>query len=175
MFKFHELDRSVCLTCQHFKGKRKVEVIGRKMFIDFEKNTGNCRIFNDFPVIISTHAGHCSWCHYKRWNQLPAVEKPEPTPPPKASKPARLGTESRKSYHSNPYQSSTGNSARQEDKSSAFESQETSVSEYTAIRGKRGGCLGRIIKLAILVGLIWWLNQKFHLVSQLNLLLDKLK
>ena len=66
MFKFHELDRSVCLTCQYFKGKRKVEVIGRKMFIDFEKNTGNCRIFNDFPVIITTRAGHCSWCHYKR-------------------------------------------------------------------------------------------------------------
>ena len=71
MFKFHELDRKVCLTCQYFNGTRKLEVIGRQLFIDYEKTTGTCRLYRDFPVIINAPGDRCSWCHYKRWVELP--------------------------------------------------------------------------------------------------------
>ncbi|MBQ4480901.1 MAG: hypothetical protein II943_09705 [Victivallales bacterium] len=71
MFKFHELDRKVCLTCQYFKGERRLEVIGSKLFIDFDKNTGACKLWHDFPVVVNAPGDRCSWCHYKRWVELP--------------------------------------------------------------------------------------------------------
>ncbi|MBQ9771606.1 MAG: hypothetical protein IJW23_07255 [Lentisphaeria bacterium] len=71
MFKFIDLQRKCCITCQHFRGKRKVEVIGRQVFIDYESNTGACGVYNNFPKIINEPANMASYCRYKRWTQLP--------------------------------------------------------------------------------------------------------
>ena len=167
MFKFHELDRSVCLTCQYFKGKRKVEVIGRKMFIDFDKNNGNCRIFNDFPVIVNTRAGHCSWCHYKRWSQLPSVEEEKP---PKPSTPQR---EKRGNAPRDAFQRSWGNAAKSasnETRRTASTSEASAEEEETnaPVSPRRGGCLWRLVKLVILAAVVYWLCRKFGLGDYLQ-------
>ena len=71
MFKFHELDKEICLTCQYYDTPRRVEVIGNKVFIDFDKTTGNCKLFNSIMRINTCKAGSTSFCHYKRWVELP--------------------------------------------------------------------------------------------------------
>ena len=172
MFKFAELDKSICLTCQYFKGKRKVEVIGRKMFIDYEKDKGNCRLFNDFPVIITIKAGHCDWCQYKRWNHLPAIKKPTSSAPPSNQK--QPSPPKRSSFSCKPHmERHSSHSVDAHEPSSSTYSDET-VYETVPSR-HRGGCLWRIIKLAILVGIGWWLYQKFNLTSLLQPYIEKLK
>ena len=169
MFKFHELERSVCLTCQHFKGKRKVEVIGRKLFIDHDKNAGNCRIFNDFPVIITTRAGHCDWCHYKRWNQLPDIEKPEPPKPePQAKKAAPARKQTASAWTPRPASFAAKGSA---DKSEMSDDE----AEYAPLPPprRRRGCLGRLVRLAIMAAILWWLDQKYDLLRQCKDILER--
>ena len=66
------LNQETCLTCQHFKlCPRRVKTIGSRLFIEFDKSTGGCGLFNNFPTVITKkpHAG--SFCHYKRWVELP--------------------------------------------------------------------------------------------------------
>ncbi len=71
-FLFHELNKEICLTCQHFRQcPRKVKVVGRQMFIAYEKTMGACGLFNNFPTIITTKANFVHYCHYKRWVDLP--------------------------------------------------------------------------------------------------------
>lgn len=71
MFKFIELQKKCCLTCQYFKGTRRVEVIGRQTFIDYDNPKGACGIYNNFPKLISEPANATSFCRYKRWVDLP--------------------------------------------------------------------------------------------------------
>lgn len=70
-FKFPDIQRRCCLTCQHFRGRRAVEVIGRQTFIDYDSTTGNCGVFNNVPKLITEPAGVVSYCRYKRWIDLP--------------------------------------------------------------------------------------------------------
>ena len=71
MFKFKDLHKEICLTCQYFDTPRRVQVIGRDTFIDYDKDTGGCRLFNNMMRICNTKAGITSFCHYKRWVELP--------------------------------------------------------------------------------------------------------
>lgn len=71
MFKSNDLQKKCCLTCQYFKIRRKVEVIGSQVFIDYDSSTGNCGIFNNFPYVVTQPANMSSTCRYKRWVQLP--------------------------------------------------------------------------------------------------------
>ncbi len=71
MFKFAELNREICLTCHHYNIPRRVEVIGSKMFIDYDKTMGGCKLYNDFPKVCTSKPFTGSFCHYKRWVDLP--------------------------------------------------------------------------------------------------------
>ncbi len=71
MFKFIDLQKKCCLTCQYFRASRRVEVIGRQTFVDYDKIQGTCGIFNNVPRLISDPAGATSFCRYKRWIELP--------------------------------------------------------------------------------------------------------
>ena len=71
MFKFIELQKKCCLTCQYFKGTRRVEVIGRQTFIDYDNPQGACGVFNNTPRLINDPANATSFCRYKRWVDLP--------------------------------------------------------------------------------------------------------
>ena len=71
MFKSNDLQKKCCLTCQYFKIRRKVEIIGSQVFIDYDSSTGNCGIFNNFPYVVNQPANMTSTCRYKRWVQLP--------------------------------------------------------------------------------------------------------
>jgi len=71
MFKFIDLQKKCCLTCQYFKGTRRVEVIGRQTFIDYDNPKGACGIYNNFPKLINEPANATSFCRYKRWVDLP--------------------------------------------------------------------------------------------------------
>ena len=71
MFKFIDLQKKCCLTCQFFKGQRKVEVIGRDTFIDYVSTQGCCGVFNNTPRLINDPANATSFCRYKRCVELP--------------------------------------------------------------------------------------------------------
>ncbi len=71
MFKFHDLQKECCLTCQFFKAKRKVEVIGQGTFIDHDGNGGCCKVYNNFKYPYNQPAKITSFCQYKRWIELP--------------------------------------------------------------------------------------------------------
>ena len=71
MFKFINLQKKCCLTCQYFKGARRVEVIGRQTFIDYDNPQGACGVFNNTPRLINDSANATSFCRYKRWIELP--------------------------------------------------------------------------------------------------------
>ena len=71
MFKHHQLDQEICLTCQHFKIPRRLQVIGSKLFIDYDASMGSCKIFQNVPRLCTCKANTVHFCHYKRWNQLP--------------------------------------------------------------------------------------------------------
>ena len=71
MFKFAELQKEICLTCQYYNIPRRIEVIGTKMFIDFDASTGGCSLQNNFPKPYTSKPFTGSWCHYKRWIELP--------------------------------------------------------------------------------------------------------
>ena len=71
MFKFIDLQKKCCITCQYFRGKRKVEIIGRQTFIDYDSTMGNCGIFNNVPKQVGDPADTTSYCRYKRWIELP--------------------------------------------------------------------------------------------------------
>lgn len=71
MFKFIDLQKRCCLTCQYFRGARRVEVIGRQTFIDYDSTMGKCGIFNNVPKQVGDPADMTSFCRYKRWIELP--------------------------------------------------------------------------------------------------------
>ena len=71
MFKFIDLQKRCCLTCQYFRGTRRVEVIGRQTFIDYDSTMGKCGIFNNVPKQVGDPANATSFCRYKRWVELP--------------------------------------------------------------------------------------------------------
>ena len=71
MFKFIDLQKKCCITCQFFRGQRRVEVFGRQTFIDYDKQQGNCGVFNNVPKLINEPANATSYCRYKRWVDLP--------------------------------------------------------------------------------------------------------
>ena len=71
MFKFPDIQRKCCITCQYFKGRRSVEMIGRQFLIDYESTMGICGIFNNVPKQINEPANVVSYCRYKRWLELP--------------------------------------------------------------------------------------------------------
>jgi len=71
MFKHHQLEQEICLTCQYFRIPRRVEVIGSKMFIDYNASMGNCQLFQNVPRVCTCKANSVSFCHYKRWVELP--------------------------------------------------------------------------------------------------------
>ena len=70
MFKFHDLQKEICLTCHYYNIPRRIEVIGGKVFIDYDATTGGCSLFNNFPKPCTSRPMG-SWCHYKRWVELP--------------------------------------------------------------------------------------------------------
>ena len=71
MFKFADLNREICLTCHYYKIPRRIEVIGKKVFIDYDKTMGGCGLFNDFPKVCTCRPFSGGFCHYKRWLELP--------------------------------------------------------------------------------------------------------
>ena len=71
MFKFHELNREICLTCHYFDIPRRIEVIGRQVFIDYDATTGGCKLFNNFPRVCTCKPFTGHYCRYKRWLELP--------------------------------------------------------------------------------------------------------
>ncbi len=71
MFKFIDLQKKCCITCQFFRGQRRVEVIGRQTFNDYDKPQRNCCVFNNFPKLINEPANAVSYCRYKHWVELP--------------------------------------------------------------------------------------------------------
>ena len=71
LFLFHDLDKRICLTCQYYLIERNIKVVGRQVFIEHSGKTGNCSIFNNFPRALACPANSTSYCHYKRWNELP--------------------------------------------------------------------------------------------------------
>ena len=71
MYKFSDLQKECCLTCQFFRGQRRVEVIGRQTFIDYDNPQGTCSIFENVPKLINVPAHAVSYCRYKRWVDLP--------------------------------------------------------------------------------------------------------
>ena len=71
MFKSYDLDARCCLTCHYFKIRRKVEIIGRQVCIDYDSTSGRCGFFNDFPKVVNNPADMTSTCRYKRWVELP--------------------------------------------------------------------------------------------------------
>lgn len=66
-----ELNKECCLTCQHFKVGRRLKSMGRNLFIEYDATTGSCKLFNNFPRIINCKPTIGSWCHYKRWVEIP--------------------------------------------------------------------------------------------------------
>lgn len=71
MFKSCDLNAKCCLTCQYFKIRRSVEIIGGKVFIDYDSTSGACGCFNNFPKVVNSPANMTSTCRYKRWVELP--------------------------------------------------------------------------------------------------------
>jgi hypothetical protein len=71
MFKFADLQKEICLTCQYYNIPRRIEVIGSKMFIDYDSSTGGCKLCNNFPKPCTSKPFSGHWCHYKRWVELP--------------------------------------------------------------------------------------------------------
>ena len=71
MFKFIDLQKKCCITCQYFRGKRRVEVIGRQTFIDYDNPQGTCGVFENAPKLVNQPANATSYCRYKRWVELP--------------------------------------------------------------------------------------------------------
>jgi len=71
MFKFSDIQKRCCLTCQFFRMNRNVEVIAGKVFINYESTKGGCGLYNNFPKLINEPAGMVSFCKYKRWVELP--------------------------------------------------------------------------------------------------------
>ncbi len=158
MFKFADLDKRICLTCQYFTGRRNVEVIGSKMFIEYETDKGTCRIFNNFPVIINEPAGRVHWCKYKRWTQLPDVSKS----PPKPSSSRKTAKQS-DAPHPLPKTKSRKTATSMADSSS--ESCDESVYETPK---RQSGCLGRLIKSLLLLGILYWVVQKYQLMPHIK-------
>ena len=71
MFKFVDLEKKCCITCQYFRGRRRVEVIGRQTFIDYDDPQGTCGVFENVPKLVNNPADAVSYCRYKRWVELP--------------------------------------------------------------------------------------------------------
>ena len=162
MFKFADLDKRICLTCQYFTGRRNVEVIGDKMFIEYEKDKGTCRIFNNFPVIINESAGRVHWCKYKRWTQLPDVSDAPP-------KPSSSRKTAKQSYAPHPLPKSKSRKTTAPMADSSGDSYDESVYETPK---RQSGCLGRLIKSLLLLGILYWVVQKFQLMPHIKTFLE---
>ena len=67
----HDLDAKICLTCQHFRIGRRVKSIGRNIFIEYDSTKGGCSLFNNFPKLCNELVTGVSFCHYRRWVELP--------------------------------------------------------------------------------------------------------
>ena len=71
-FLSQNLDDKICLTCHYYTGiGRRLIARGRLLFIEYEKTTGGCGLFRDFPKLCNCKATNSDFCHYKRWVDLP--------------------------------------------------------------------------------------------------------
>ncbi|MCQ2351925.1 MAG: hypothetical protein MJ033_00415 [Victivallaceae bacterium] len=65
------IEKECCLTCQHFKVGRRLKVMGRNLFIEYDSVLGACKLFNNFPKGIECRPMTGSFCRYKKWVELP--------------------------------------------------------------------------------------------------------
>ena len=71
-FLTNELDKPRCLTCHYCtQCNRKVVVCGRSLFIEYDRTTCGCGLFNDFPGPVDRKPFTGHFCRYKRWLELP--------------------------------------------------------------------------------------------------------
>ena len=70
-WRSQDFDKKICLTCQHFKCSRRVKSIGRNFFIEYDEVKGGCKLFNNMPTLWNEKVIGVSFCHYKRWVELP--------------------------------------------------------------------------------------------------------